>query len=69
MQSETVTIPGRFNGPANSGNGGYVCGLLAAHMDGASEVSLRAPPPLEVPLRLTRETGLAQLHDGQMLLA
>jgi len=26
---QTITIPRRFRGPPNSGNGGYVCGLLA----------------------------------------
>ena len=27
-----ITIPARFNGPPASGNGGYSCGLLAAHL-------------------------------------
>ena len=26
---QTMTIPRRFRGPPNSGNGGYVCGMLA----------------------------------------
>ena len=52
-----ICIPARFNGPPDTGNGGYVAGLIAAHMrqarvSGAVEVSLRAPPPLETPLEL-----------------
>src|SRR5262245_19428228 len=47
---ETMTIPRRFRGPPNSGNGGYVCGMLARHIPGAAEVTLHAPPPLETEL-------------------
>ena len=39
----TMTIPHRFRGPPNSGNGGYVCGMLARNIAGAAEVTLRAP--------------------------
>jgi len=53
---ETMTIPRRFRGPPNSGNGGYVCGMLARHITGAAEVALRAPPPLE--------TGLSVVEVG-----
>jgi hypothetical protein len=41
-----VVIEKRFCGPPKSGNGGYVCGLLAAHVDGDAEITLLAPPPL-----------------------
>ena len=64
-----VTIDPRFNGPPGSGNGGYVCGVLAREIRGASEVSLRAPPPLGAPLRLTEADGVVRLHDGETLLA
>src|SRR5262245_58896932 len=43
---KTVVIEKRFCGPPHSANGGYVCGLLAAHVDGNAEITLRAPPPL-----------------------
>jgi hypothetical protein len=39
---QTMTIARRFRGPPNSGNGGYVCGMLARHIAGAAEVTLRA---------------------------
>ena len=42
----SVVIEKRFCGPPNSGNGGYVCGLLAAHIEADAEVTLLAPPPL-----------------------
>ncbi|MEV7398735.1 hypothetical protein [Aeromicrobium sp. NPDC092404] len=47
-----VTIPGQFNGPLHSGNGGYVAGLLAQELGGDEPVTstLRIPPPLDVPL-------------------
>jgi hypothetical protein len=48
-----------FRGPPNSGKGGYVCGMLARHIAGAVEVSLRAPPPLET------ELGVVEVRGGQ----
>lgn len=67
--SKHVTIAPRFNGPPGSGNGGYVCGLMAREIDGPAEATLRAPPPLATPLRLTRETdGSVHLYDGERLL-
>lgn len=53
-QGPTIIIDRRFNGPRLSGNGGYVAGLLAQHIDaeGAVEVTLRAPVPIDVPMTL-----------------
>ena len=66
---QTITIARRFNGPANSGNGGYVCGLMANLIEGPSEATLRAPPPLEKPLTLARdENGAVALRDGDTLI-
>lgn len=66
--SETVTIAARFNGPSGSGNGGYVCGRLARFIDGPSEVTLRAPPPLDTPLAVVREGESVRLvHDGAVV--
>jgi hypothetical protein len=67
---ETVTVPRRFNGPQESGNGGYTSGVLAARLDGPVEVNLRAPVPLEEPLDLAaEEEGSLQLRHGEMLIA
>lgn len=47
----TITIPGGFNGPDGSGNGGYSAGLLAERLTRvggtAVQVTLRTPPPLD----------------------
>jgi hypothetical protein len=68
---ETLTLEARFNGPPASGNGGYVAGILAARLGARTvEVTLRAPPPLDVPLQLRAlEGGGLSLHDGETLLA
>jgi hypothetical protein len=59
-----VIVERRFNGPPDSGNGGYVCGLVAAAY-GLNEVTLRTPPPLDTPLDV-REDGV---YDGDTLVA
>jgi hypothetical protein len=60
-----LTIARRFNGPANSGNGGYVCGILAREFAGPSQATLRAPPPLETPLQIERaDGGVRLMHEG-----
>jgi hypothetical protein len=66
--TRTITIAPRFNGPPGSGNGGYVCGLLAKEIDGPSQATLRVPPPLERPLALEADSYLATLHDGDVLV-
>ena len=66
----TVTIEERFRGPADSANGGYACGLLAAAVEApVVEVTLRMPPPLGRPLRLVPEAGGAEMRDGDDLVA
>jgi hypothetical protein len=69
MHTETA-IPARFNGPPASGNGGYSCGVLAAHVQGSACVRLHVPPPLDTPL-LVRGTddGGAAMYDGETLVA
>jgi hypothetical protein len=64
----TLTIDSRFNGPPASGNGGYVCGLLAREIDGPAEAALRVPPPLDKPLTLSRDGARVLLHDGDTLI-
>lgn len=59
-----LLIERRFNGPADSGNGGYTCGLVAAAY-GANEVTLRKPPPLDTPLDV-RDGGV---YDRDTLVA
>ncbi|MFI4934652.1 MAG: hypothetical protein ACHP7N_08550 [Caulobacterales bacterium] len=65
-----MTVAPQFRGPPNSGNGGYVCGLMGRAIEGPSTVFLRAPPPLDTPLTLVREgQGLRLLNAEGDLLA
>jgi len=59
-----LRIAPRFNGPPDSGNGGYVCGLLGSALDGPAVSTLKRPPPLGRELLLTVEGGEAVLLDG-----
>ncbi len=56
-----VVVATQFRGPPNSGNGGYVCGLLAAPLGGVVTAVLRAPVPLDTPMRLTVGDDVARL--------
>jgi hypothetical protein len=68
--SESLSIPRRFNGPLESGNGGYCSGVVASFLKGAAEVSLRRPVPLETPLDVVRENdGWVRVLDGDTLVA
>lgn len=65
-----VSIPRRYCGPPDSGNGGYVCGVAAGALGGSDvEVTLLAPPPLERPLSLERDGDEAKLVDGETVIA
>jgi hypothetical protein len=44
-EATAVSVPGRFNGPLASGNGGYASGVIAGIPGDAAEVSLRRPVP------------------------
>lgn len=77
-----LIIPSRFCGPPSSGNGGYSAGAVSAYAgdecpeDHARpwptvEVSLRRPPPVDTPLRVTPDDGgvVAVDADGVVLAA
>jgi hypothetical protein len=66
---EQVIVAAHHRGPPGSGNGGYVCGLLAAHIDGPAEVTLRRPTPLERRLTLSMTSRSVELSDGGELIA
>ena len=65
----TLTIDPRYCGPPNSGNGGYVSGLLAPFVGGIAEVTLRKPPPLSQVLEVIQEETSARLMMGETLIA
>jgi hypothetical protein len=65
-----LTIPSRFRGPSRSGNGGYVCGRIAACADGPVIVTLRQPPPLATPMAVEQgDEGSLRIHHGRTLIA
>ena len=66
----SIIIDRRYCGPPNSGNGGYVCGRLARHIEGGAEITLRAPPPLDKPLDVAAaDDGVWELRDGATVVA
>jgi hypothetical protein len=70
LSGENIVIPRRYRGPSGSGNGGYSCGLVASLLGGGSaEVTLRVPPPLEVPLAVERDGERVRVWDGETLVA
>ncbi len=68
--TDSLVIPSRFCGPPGSGNGGYVCGRIAAYVDDPVTVTLRRPPPLATPMTVERdgESSVRLLH-GRTLIA
>lgn len=68
--AELLSIPARFNGPLDSGNGGYSSGVIASRLPGPAEVSLRSPVPLDEELEVVREDedSVRVLH-GETLIA
>jgi hypothetical protein len=64
-----MIVPGRYNGPPGSANGGYMCGLVAGVLGGVAEVTLRLPPPLDRELEVVREDGRVEIRDGEAVVA
>ncbi|HXC57318.1 MAG TPA: hypothetical protein VNU97_18600 [Rhizomicrobium sp.] len=58
-----IVIARQFRGPPNSGNGGYVCGMLARAIEGPATVALRALIPLDVALDLEQTPDGVRLSD------
>lgn len=65
----SVIIPSRFNGPPDSGNGGYSCGVLARFINGPARVRLHVPPPLDTPMVVKAGAdGSVQMYDRESLV-
>ena len=63
-----MIIDDRFNGPPNSGNGGYVAGLLAKEMGGTVQVTLLKPPPLNENMELiSTEESYTLMKNNQII--
>jgi hypothetical protein len=65
-----MSVPRRFNGPRDSGHGGYCSAVMADLVEGPAEVTLRSPIPLDAALEVTRgDDGSARLLHGETLVA
>jgi len=64
-----LQIAKRFNGPPNSGNGGYTAGLMASKLAFDAEITLRSPPPLAQVMQLHIQTESAALMYKDVLVA
>ncbi len=68
--AETLTIPGRFNGPPESANGGYFAGRAAELLNAEpTTVTLRLPPPLATALDVVRDHAGVRISAGDALVA
>jgi len=68
--TDSMVIDSRFCGPPGSGNGGYVCGRIAAYLDGPATVTLRRPPPLATPMTVEQDgENSVRIHHGHTLIA
>jgi hypothetical protein len=66
--ADSLVIPARFNGPPDSGHGGYSAGLAGTLVEGPAEAFLRAPPPLETPLVVERDGDGVRALDGPAVI-
>lgn len=65
----TVRIERRFRGPPETGNGGYVAGLVAAALGGSScIVTLKSPPPIDQDLTLETDGASASLFRDEEII-
>ncbi|MFS8479167.1 MAG: hypothetical protein FWJ93_09480 [Micromonosporaceae bacterium] len=61
-----MIISGRYNGPPGSGNGGYTAGLVGSLLaPSPATVTLRRPPPLDVPLEVRRTDDEVRVLDAE----
>lgn len=69
--NNVLIVDARHNGPPNSGNGGWTSGLIAGFIsDGIPEVTLRRPPPLDVPLDVVHTAaGLRVVDPSESVIA
>ena len=64
----SLIVPTAFHGPPDSANGGWAAGALTATggaLGRTVEVTLRLPPPLEVPLEVGEHEGAWRALDAE----
>ena len=66
--TQTISIAQRFCGPPETGNGGYVCGLLAEFIEGPALVRLQEPTPLDVAMEVRQaQTGIELIRGATVI--
>ena len=71
--NQRVVVAQQFRGPPESGNGGYVSGLLAGYLSPSAaaegvEVTLRAPTPLDLPMQIQIDDAQVSAYVGETLI-
>lgn len=68
-EARTLAIAPRYCGPPGWANGGFSCGSFAAGIDGAAEVTLRKPIPLDRQILIEADGDgyTATSDDGELL--
>ena len=65
-----IEVAPSLNGPTDSGQGGYSCGLVAGLTGNPAQVTLRSPVPLDTPLPVERpDDGTVVVRDGETVVA
>jgi len=70
LKRETIIVDPRFHGPADSANGGYVCGCLARFVNSpAVTVRLKVPPPLAKAMEVRDSLDGVALFADEIMVA
>ena len=69
MPQPVVAIAARYSGPPGMGNGGVTAGLLSRFFEGAVEVTVRRPVPLDRPLAVDEKPDHIGLWQDYALIA
>ncbi|MEM6398515.1 MAG: hypothetical protein AAF741_19355 [Bacteroidota bacterium] len=68
-EPKVLIVDSHYNGPPDSGNGGYTCGLVDTQTDYLSEVTLRKPIPLDRPLHISASDSGHEIKRHEEIIA
>ncbi len=67
--NKSIIINHKYCGYKHIGNGGYVCGVVANHIDGPAKITLVTSPPVDHPMTLEQTGKKVLLKNGDVLVA
>ncbi|HBN26104.1 MAG TPA: hypothetical protein DD405_01380 [Desulfobacteraceae bacterium] len=67
--NKRIIIDHKYCGYKHIGNGGYVCGVVAGHIDGAAKITLVTSPPVDHPMILEKTGKKVFLKNGDVIVA